>query len=100
MVEEVTDGTLNEEALFRVVSGEEGADAGMQRHARASYEALRKFMDKETRNRRKSAHDGDGYVDFRGKMQRVSDGKGGMVWVLTENVRLWRDLLSSAAPSR
>lgn len=98
-VEEVADRTL-EEALSRVVSGEEVAGADMQRDTRASYEALKKFMDKEELNRRKNAKEGDGYIDFREKMQRESDGKGGMVWVRIENVQKWRDSLSTAAPLR
>ena len=100
LVEEVADGTLDEKTLSRVVCGDKDPDTGMQSRARASYETLKKFMDKETLNMRKSAHGRDGYVDFREKMQRVSDGKGGLVWVRTENVRKWQDFLSSAAPSR
>ncbi|CAM9496320.1 unnamed protein product [Ectocarpus sp. 8 AP-2014] len=99
-VEEVADRTLDEEALSRVVSGEEVAGADMQRDTRASFEALKKFMDKEELNRRKNAKEGDGYIDFREKMQRESDGKGGMVWVRIENVQKWRDSLSTAAPLR
>ncbi|CAM9592450.1 unnamed protein product [Ectocarpus sp. 6 AP-2014] len=100
LVEEVVDRTLDEEALLRVVSGEEEADNDMQRDTRASFEALKKFMEKEKTNRRKTAKDGDGYVDFEDKMKRVEDGKGGMVWVRTENVGQWRQTLrSTAAPS-
>lgn len=87
LVEEVADSILDERALFRVVSGEEDADTGMREHVRASYEALKKFMDKETQSRLKSSDGGDVYVEIREKMERVSDGKGGMVWVRSENVR-------------
>lgn len=99
-VGEVADRTLDEEALSRVVSGEEDAGADIQRDVRASYEALKRFMDKEKHDRRKSAKEGDGYIDFTEKMQRVSDGRGGRVWVRTENVRRWRNSLSTAAPLR
>lgn len=87
-VEEVADRILDEEALFRVVSEED---------MRASYEALKQFMGKKELNRRKNAKAGDGYIDFREEMQRVSDGKGGMVWVRTKNVQRWRDSLEAAA---
>lgn len=104
LVEEVADCALDEDALFRVVAGEQDAATDMQRDARASYEALKTFIDKEHLSRRKKAQrvgDGYGYIDFREKMQRVSDGKGGMVWVRTENVEKWRDSLSAGcAPSR
>ncbi|CAN0427175.1 unnamed protein product, partial [Ectocarpus sp. 13 AM-2016] len=84
LVEEVVDRTLDEETLVRVVSGEEDADSEMRRDTRASFEALKKFMEKEKSNRRKTATDGDGYVNFEDKMKRVDDGKGGLVWVRTE----------------
>ncbi|CAM9824534.1 unnamed protein product [Ectocarpus fasciculatus] len=98
LVDEIVDGALDEEALFRVVNGEENAGANMQRDASASYEVLKEFMEKKL-DAGKSTKGRDGYIDFREKMQRVSDGRGGMVWVRTENVRKWRDSLSSAAPS-
>ncbi|CAM9626315.1 unnamed protein product [Ectocarpus sp. 8 AP-2014] len=44
---------------------------------RASYEALKVFMDNEEHRRQKNARDGDGYIDFRDEMKRVSDGRGG-----------------------
>lgn len=94
VVEEIVDRTLDEEALFRVISGEGGAGVDMQR-VTDSYEDLKKFMVKEENARR-----GDGYVDFRQHMKRVNDGKGGMVWVRTENVQKWQELLSTTAPSR
>lgn len=100
LIEELVDSTLDEDALCRAVSGEEEPSADMQKDVRDSYEALEKFMNKEKLNRRKNARDGDGYIDFREKMQRVEDGKGGMVWVRTENVQKWRDSFSTAAPSR
>ncbi|CAN0185550.1 unnamed protein product [Ectocarpus sp. 13 AM-2016] len=72
----------------------------MRRDTRASFEALKKFMEKEESNRRKTAKDGDGYVNFEDKMKRVDDGKGRLVWVRTENVEQWRETLrSTAAPS-
>ena len=97
-VGEVADRTLDEEALSRVVSGEEDAGDDIQRDVRASYEALKKFMDKEKHDRRKNAREGDGYIAFTEKMQRESDGRGRMVWVRTENVQKWRDSLSTTAP--
>lgn len=97
-LEEVADHVFDEEALSRVLSGEEDAGADMQRDMSASYEALKNFMEKEELHRRKNAKGGDGYTDFREKMQHESDGKGGRVWVRTENVQKWRDSLSTAAP--
>lgn len=88
--EELVGRTLDEDTLLRVVSGVEDAGADMQRDTRASYEALKKFMDKEEMNGREY----DGYVDFRDMMQSVTDGNGGMVWVRNENVRKWLDSLS------
>ncbi|CAN0252504.1 unnamed protein product [Scytosiphon promiscuus] len=99
-VEEVADRTLDEEALSRVVSGEEDVSVDMQRDMRDSYEALKKFMEKEKLNRGKNVTEGDGYIDFREKMQLERDGKGGRVWVRTENVQRWRDSLSTTAPLR
>ncbi|CAN0376402.1 unnamed protein product, partial [Ectocarpus sp. 8 AP-2014] len=74
LVDELVDRTLDEDALLRVLSGDEDVSADMQTEARASYEALNKFMDKEQLDRRKNAGDGDGYVDFRDKMKCVADG--------------------------
>lgn len=98
-VDELVDHTLDENALRRVVMGEEEIGVDMQRGTRASYEALTKFMDKDELKRRKDAKDGDGYVDFRDEMKRVSDGRGGMVWVRNENVPKWLDSLSITAPT-
>ncbi|CAM9929296.1 unnamed protein product [Ectocarpus sp. 6 AP-2014] len=98
LVEELVDRTLDEHALRRVVTGEEAIGADMQRDTKASYEALKKFMDKEEIKRCKDAKDGDGYVHFRDEMKRVTDGKGGMVWVRNKNVQKW--LESRAAPTR
>lgn len=98
--EELVDGALDEDALLRVASGEEDVGADAQRDARVSFAFLKAFMDKEKLNRRKNGKDGDGYVDFRDKMQRVTDGKGGMVWVKTENVPKWLHSISALTPSR
>lgn len=57
---------------MRVVTGEEDPDASMERDTVASYEALKEFIHKEEGKRR----DGDGYVVFRDRMQRVDDGDG------------------------
>ncbi|CAM9221130.1 unnamed protein product [Ectocarpus fasciculatus] len=99
LVEELIDRTLDEEALLRAVSGDNDIGGDLQRDTRASYEALKKFMDKEQIERVKNARDGDGYVDFRDKMKRVTDGRGGMVWVRNENVQQWLDSNSFAAPT-
>ncbi|CAN0241331.1 unnamed protein product [Ectocarpus sp. 12 AP-2014] len=56
-------------------------------------------MDKEQIKRDKNAQDGDGYIDFRDEMKRVTDGRGGMVWVRNENVQKWLDSISVAAPT-
>lgn len=98
LVDELVDRCLDEETLLRVVSGEEDVGTDMQKDTRASYEALKKFMDKEQGNRLKNARDGDGYVDFREKMKRVADGIGGEVWVRNENVQQWMDSHANAAP--
>lgn len=100
MLEELVDRTLDEDALSRIISGEEVAGSSMQRDARASYDALKHIVDKEQVKRLKTAREDDGYVDFREVMQRVSDGKGGLVWVRTANVEKWLHSLSNAAPSR
>ncbi|CAM9376460.1 unnamed protein product [Laminaria digitata] len=94
--EELVERSLDEDALLRVVSGEEAAGADMQRDARASYEEIMHFMEKEQLDRRKTARDGDGYIDFRDSMERVPDG----TWVRNENVQKWKDSHSNAAPSR
>lgn len=96
--EEIADRILDEEALSRAVSGEEVADAKMQRDTRESYEVLRKFMDKEKVKRSKNAKD-VGFVDFSDKMDRWTDGEGGVVWVRKENVSKWRDSHPNSAPS-
>ena len=99
LVEELVDRTLDEEALLRVACGDEGAGPDMQRETRASYAAITEFMTKEEAERRKNATDGDGYIDFRDSMEQCHDAKGGLVWVRTENVQKWKDLLPTAAPS-
>ncbi|CAM9701157.1 unnamed protein product [Scytosiphon promiscuus] len=98
--EELVDGALDEDALLRVASGEEDVGTDAQRNARVSFAFLKTFMDKEKLGRRKGGKEGDGYVDFRDRMQRVTDGKGGMVWVKNENVPKWLDSISAPAPSR
>ncbi|CAN0283564.1 unnamed protein product [Ectocarpus sp. 12 AP-2014] len=100
LVEELVDRTLDEEALLRAVLGDDNIGADLQRDTRASYEALKKFMDKEQIERVKNARDGDGYVDFRDEMKRVTDGRGGLVWVRNENVKKWLNSRSIAAPTR
>ncbi|CAM9277946.1 unnamed protein product [Ectocarpus sp. 8 AP-2014] len=99
LVEELVDRTLDEEALLRAVSGDDSIGADLQRDTRASYEALKKFMDKEQIERVKNARDGDGYIDFTDEMKRVPDERGGMVWVRNENVQKWLDSRSIAAPT-
>lgn len=86
--EEVADRALDDDALRRVVLGEEDASPGMQATSKASYAALVKFMEK------------GGYDDFKNEMRLVTDGKGegGMVWVSNGNVDRW-EKLHSMAPS-
>ncbi|CBJ32718.1 LRR-GTPase of the ROCO family, incomplete sequence [Ectocarpus siliculosus] len=100
LVEELVDRTLDEDALLRAVSGDDTVGADLQRDTRASYEALKVFMENEERRRRKNARDGDGYIEFREEMKRLPDGRGGEVWVRNENVRKWLASNSSPAPSR
>ncbi|CAN0102649.1 unnamed protein product, partial [Scytosiphon promiscuus] len=89
LFEELVDHVLDEHVLEGVVSGEAEVSADMEQTTRVSYELLKKFMEKEEGQRRKNARFGDGYVDFRDKMEQVSDGKGGMVWIRNENVGKW-----------
>lgn len=99
-VKELVGCALDEEMLSRFVSGEDVAGMqGMQRDVRTSYAILKNFMNKEELKRRGNSGDGDGFIDFRESMQRVGDGKGGLVWVRKENVLKWRDSLLTAAPS-
>lgn len=100
LAEELVDGILDEQVLSSFVTGEEVASADMrdmQRDARASYEILKEFMTKEKELERRG---NAGYKDFRESMQRVEDENGGIVWVRNENVQIWRDSLSAAAPSK
>lgn len=99
LTEELHVVALDEEALTRILVGEEDAPSDVQRMTRSSYNALGDFMKKEEAQRRKKARDGDGYIDFRDKMERVDDGKGGLVWVRKENVQRWKDILLANAPS-
>ncbi|CAM9185854.1 unnamed protein product [Ectocarpus sp. 13 AM-2016] len=100
LVEELVDRTPDEEALLRAVSGNNDIGADLQRNTRASYEALKRLMDKEQTDRVKNARDGDGYIDFKDEMKRVTDGRDGMVWVRNDNVQKWLDSHSIAAPTR
>ncbi|CAN0531887.1 unnamed protein product [Ectocarpus sp. 8 AP-2014] len=100
LVDEIVDRTFDEDALLRAVSGDGTIDTALQRDTRASYEALKVFMENEERRRRKNAKDGDGYIDFRDKMKLLPDGRGGEVWIRNENVQKWLDSNSSPAPSR
>ncbi|CAM9785732.1 unnamed protein product [Ectocarpus sp. 13 AM-2016] len=99
LVEELVDRTVNEDALLRVISGEEDVGADMQHDTRASFEAVKKFMEKEELNRRRTVRGDDGYIDFRDEMTRVTDGKGGMEWVRNKNIQKWLDLHSITAPT-
>ncbi len=79
---------LDEEALRRVIQGEEDASPDMQGTSKASYAALVKFMEQ-------SGHD-----DFKNEMRLVPDGnrQGGMVWISNGNVNRWENLHSMACP--
>ncbi|CAN0093986.1 unnamed protein product, partial [Ectocarpus sp. 12 AP-2014] len=57
LVDQLVDLTLDEVTLLRVLSGEEDVGADMQKDTRASYEALKKLMDKEQVGRLKNARD-------------------------------------------
>ncbi|CAM9188602.1 unnamed protein product [Pylaiella littoralis] len=89
--EEVADCVLDEEALRRVVLGDEVPSTDLQGASKASYEALQKLMAKEEKKRKDNARPGDGHVDFRKEMKRVGDGEGGMVWISNGNVQRWLD---------
>lgn len=98
LYEGLIDHALDEDALLRVVLGEEDACADMQREGRASYETLKAFIERKESKRRTNATEDDRYIDFRDRMQRLSDGRGGMLWVRNENVRRWLDSLATVAP--
>lgn len=85
--EEVADRAFDQEDLRRMTLGEEvGMD--MQRASKASYKALKAFMEKEE-GRKKPARRGNGYVDFRDSMECVPDREKGMVWVSKKNAKSW-----------
>lgn len=94
--EEIVESVVDEEALRDVLSGKKVADEEMMKAVKASFEAIKEFMDKEELHRSKTARDGDGYIDFRDRMQLVADG----TWVRNENVQKWKDSHSGGAPSR
>ncbi|CAM9674284.1 unnamed protein product [Ectocarpus sp. 8 AP-2014] len=54
LIDELVYRNFDEEALLRVLLGEEDVGVDMQRDARASYEVLKKFMDKEQVGRLKN----------------------------------------------
>eukprot|EP00752_Nemacystus_decipiens_P016938 g15166.t1 len=85
---EVADRALDEDALRRVVLGEEDASSRMRGTSKASYAALVEFMEKS------------GYDDFKKGMRLIPDGKGQgeMVWVSKGNAKRWEEL-HSMAPS-
>lgn len=85
--EELASCSLDNEALHRVMLGDDDAGAEVQGVSRDSYAALKRFLDKEQRRRKKPK---EGYVDFRHSMSQESDGRGGMVWVSKRNVDKWR----------
>lgn len=91
MDEDLGGRALDEDALGRVLSGDEDAPADMQKDMTASYEVLKEFMEQEEANRRTTARPGDGYVDFRDTMTLVDDGNERFVWVRNENVPKWRE---------
>eukprot|EP00903_Cladosiphon_okamuranus_P019170 g17632.t1 len=99
LVDELVDRSLDEDALLRVLSGDEVAGDHMQTQTLASYKAIEEFMEKEEAERRKKARDGDGYIDFRDSMEQVYNEKGRLVWVRTDNVQKWKDARPAAAPS-
>lgn len=87
-VVETLERALDEKVLLRAVNGDLNAGADIQREVWDSYKTLKQFMDKEGRN-----------LDFLEKMRRIGDGKGGIVWVRTENVQRWQEKLSAGAAS-
>ncbi|CAM9757292.1 unnamed protein product [Ectocarpus sp. 6 AP-2014] len=58
LVDKLVDRILGEDTLLKVVSCQKDIDADMQKDTRASYQALKKFMDKEQVKRLKNAKDG------------------------------------------
>eukprot|EP00903_Cladosiphon_okamuranus_P013762 g12810.t1 len=83
---EVADRALDEDALRRVILGEEHASPDMRGKSKKSYAALVNFMEK------------GGYDDFKNEMRLVPDGQGerGMVWVSKGNAHRWEKLHSMA----
>lgn len=88
-LDEFSDSLMDDGAVDKALTGTGTEDEGLKDVTGPSYGALKTFMDKEKRARETKAKAGDGYVDFRDRMQRVSDGKGGMVWIRNENVGKW-----------
>ncbi|CAB1115506.1 unnamed protein product [Ectocarpus sp. CCAP 1310/34] len=63
-------------------------------------ELVDRTLDEDALLRAVLGRDGDGYIDFREEMKRLTNGRGGMVWVRNDNVQKWLDLHATAAPTR
>lgn len=90
--EELADYALDEEAIGRVMAGEEIGDGDAAERAqtlsRTAYAVLEEFMKKQESNKTVR-----GFVDFEEEMKRVDDGNHGTVWVSNRNVEKWLDSL-------
>lgn len=96
--EELANHALDEEALGRVVAGEDIGDGDAAERAqtlsRTAYESLEEFMKKQ--ESRKTAR---GFVDFEEEMKEVDNGNHGTVWVSNGNVQKWLDSLPKTRPA-
>ena len=96
-LDEFADSLMDDGAVDNAITGTETEDQGLKYVTAPSYGALKTFIDKEKRARERKAKAGDGYVDFREIMERVSDGKGGMVWIRNKNVEKWLESRKAAS---
>lgn len=96
-LDEFADSLMDDGAVDNAITGTGTEDQGLKYVTASSYGALKTFIDKEKRARERKEKAGDGYVDFRELMERVSDGKGGMVWIRNENVDKWLESRKAAS---
>eukprot|EP00903_Cladosiphon_okamuranus_P010532 g9962.t1 len=78
LAEELIDGTLDEDELLRVLSGDEEVGADMQQRTRTSYEAIKQFMTAEEAERHGLSEEQQRVIDLvlEGKSVFVSGAAG------------------------
>lgn len=85
---QAADYALDEEALRRVMTGEDlrgGDHEKVRDFSNSGYEALKNFIGKQEKKCANTA----GYVDFRSEMKPVNDGEDGTVWVSNGKIGEW-----------